>query len=275
MSKSKQNQPRQQADATNRDASAGTSRREQLRAQQLAEAKSARTRRIVTAAAIVVAVAIVVTVCVVLWQNHQTQKRQEELQSQADQIVPASANADQNGILVTGTASDATPLVQVYEDFQCPGCAQASAYVEPNLESLAEKGELRIEYHVLHGLDTSLGTTYSQKAAIAGSCAAEYGSFSDYATLVYANQPEQEGDGWTDEQLRETFAEQSGMTGQALTDFQACFDGNATSDFVDAMQNSRPDIVTATPSFVVNGQLVEFSTSDTEDQVLAKVQAVA
>ena len=258
MSKSKQDQPRPgkpQASNPQTPRAESTSRREALRAQQAAEAQRARTRRIITAIAAVLAVVIVAVVVVVLVQNQQRQRQEEGLRAQQGQVTPPSANEAGNGLVFNNsTQNTGKPLVEAYLDFQCPGCAQASALIDPLLEQLANSGEIQLTYHMLHGLDRGYPGNHSYRAALAATCADVQGAFPAYSKAVFASQPVREGDGWTDEQLRGTLAEQAGLSGQQLTDFQTCFDSRTTSDFVDAMQDQKPDYVTYTPFFAVNGQ---------------------
>ena len=157
MSKSKQDQPRPdkpQASNPQTPRAESTSRREALRAQQAAEAQRARTRRIITAVAAVLAVVIVAVVVVVLVQNQQRQQQEEGLRAQQGQVTPPSANEAGNGLVFNNsTQNTGKPLVEAYLDFQCPGCAHASALIDPLLEQLAKSGEIQLTYHILHGLD--------------------------------------------------------------------------------------------------------------------------
>ena len=287
MSKSKQNQPRTGGPAgqatsgkpgTPRSASA--SRREQLRAQQQAEAQRKRTIRIITAAAIVLAVLIVAVVVVVVAQNRKKDDpgSQPSSSSTAAQIVPPSANADKTGLVynTTDPAADA-PQVIVYMDYQCPGCAQASKLVEPKLAELADNGDILLTYHILHGLDAGYPGNNSFRAAIAATCADVQGVFPDYSTTVFAGQPATEGDGWSDKQLSEDYPKLVGLEGDALSAFQTCFTDQATSDFVTGMQDSLPSSVKATPTFTVNGNQWSPSSSDlaSSDAMLETIKQLA
>lgn len=265
MSKSKQNQPRpaDQSVDTAQKPSAGANRREQLRAQQAAEAQQARTRRIITAAAVALAVIIVAVVAVVLVQNAQRQKEQEGLHPTGSQIVPPIATADKTGLVYNdSTRNTGKPAVEVYLDYQCPGCANASQLVDPLLEQLADTGKIQLTYHILFGLDRGFPGNHSFRAALSATCSANEGVFPEYSKIIFANQPAREGDGWTDEQLRSTLPTQAGLSGDKLTAFQSCYDGRATSDFVNGMQDAKPDYITHTPFFAVNGKEMKLSNND-------------
>lgn len=255
----------------------GTSKRAQLAAQQAAEAAHKRTMRIVTVIGVVLALIIVSVVAVVLVQNHR--ENQTQNQAIAAQIVPMRANADQTGIVYKdSTANSDAPLVDAYLDYQCPGCAQASAVVDPLLEQLADNGDIQLVYHMLHGLDRNFPGNHSYRSAVAASCVAnlETDHFATYSKTIFANQPATEGDGYTDEQLTQTFAAQAGITGADQESLAACYTGQATKDFVNDVQDALPSIVTYTPSFVVNGKVLDISSMiSSTDALLAGINEAA
>ena len=164
----------------------------------------------------------------------------------------------------------------LYLDYQCPGCGQASVLIDPKLEALADRGEIELSYQMLHGLDNPYPGDHSLRAAIATTCSDQFGVFPEYSKIIFANQPAREGDGWTDEQLLE-WAGQAGISGADLDSFSQCYADRATSDFVLGMQQAKPELVKATPSFTVNGTLVTFSSADiaSEDAVLAAIERAA
>lgn len=244
----------------NTQPNAGTSKRAQLAAQQAAEAAHKRTMRIVTVIGVIIALVIISVVAVVLVQNHQENKTQA--QATGEQIVPIRANKAKDGIVYKdSTANSDAPLVDAYVDYQCPGCAQAAATVEPMLEQLADDGKIQLVYHTLYGLDRTFPGNHSYRAAIAATCVAnlENEHFSTYSHTIFANQPSHEGEGYTDDQLLKDFAAQAGITGADQETLAACYTGQATKDFVKDIQDRLPNYVKYTPSFVVNEQVLEIS----------------
>lgn len=254
----------------------GRSRREKLRARQQAEAASqARSRRIITVVAALVALLIVVTVVVVVVQKKQAEEQQQT--GNAEQLIPANVNAAGNAMVFPGNGDENDPLVTVYADYQCPGCGTASKSIDLLLEQLAEEGEIRLEYHMLHGLDRALGTDHSQRALLAATCAGVTDNFPAYNHQVFDNQPEREGDGWTDEQLTVDFPAAISMSPEDLTTFQTCYRTRQTLDFITTMQTTMPRYVESTPSFVVNDQVMQLTTAEwaDKDALLAKIMTYA
>lgn len=278
MSKSKKSQPRDQqqpASSSPRQDRAAASRREELRAQQAAQAQRARTVRIITAAAVALGVLIVAVVGVVLFQDYQRKQALKEQHGTGEQFTPPNANADGTGMVyAAGTAPADAPLIDVYLDFQCGGCAQASQQIDPKLEALARAGEINLTYHMLFGMDREPNGN-SFRANIGASCADQYGKFSEYQGQVFG-QVLNNQKLWNDTMLRDQFPTAAGITGDDLAGFQSCFDNKSTSEFVEAIQAARPDSVTQTPSFLVNGKLTDlWSASATEASLLQAIKAAA
>lgn len=267
MSKTDKNKPanRNQQNASQQPKSQGsaTSRREQLRLQREAEAKKDRQRKIGIIAAVVV-FAVVLAIIVGVLINTAVQKREGgSEQGIGKQITPPNANADRTGIIVAKDKWDETkPLVTIFEDPQCPGCATAAMTVNPMLESLAKKGEIRVEYQVLHGLDNFFKGKHSYRGTVAMVCADTVGNFSEYSLALYAAQPPREGDGWTDEQLTGELAAKAGLQGDNLSKFTTCYQERQTNDFVLRMQEKRPSYIQATPSYAIGGKVVRFTPAD-------------
>lgn len=247
-------------------------RREQLRRQQEAAAKQKRTMRMVGIAAAVVAF---VLLCVFGWviYNEMTKKPAE-----VQQLTPQIATADGNALKVAGDKADA-PLVTLYFDYQCPVCAQFESLFGDALEQGAKNGDWQLQTKTMTFMDRNLSNTASTRAALAATCSANTGHYPEYSRAVFANQAVKEvrgSEGYSDKLLRETLPGQVGITGQALTDFQACYDGKATQTFVDNMNKSAyADGVTGTPSLRVNGKDVDLSKVTDAASLRAAILAAA
>lgn len=152
------------------------------------------------------------------------------------------------------------PTVDIYQDYQCPNCGQFEKTYGPQITSLAETGKIRLDTHLLSFLDDNLRNDSSNRAANAAACADDAGVFLPYNAAVYAGQPAQEGDGYTDAQLT-SFAQQAGLTGTALSTWQKCYDGRTHNQYVESVQTqSTKDGVNSTPTIKVAGQVLNLST---------------
>jgi len=174
-----------------------------------------------------------------------------------------------------GTAADSAPVLQLWEDFQCPACGALENINGAGIESLAEAGDMQLVWRPTAFLDNNLGNTFSAQAINAWGCSIDAGKTVEYHSLIFANQPETEGDGWTTEQFI-GFAEESGITGVPLEQFNDCLTSgrylpwaaNSTQVFYDSQ-------VQGTPTGILNGTVVESATLADQTALEKLVQEAA
>jgi protein-disulfide isomerase len=167
--------------------------------------------------------------------------------------VVAPPGVDANLGIPIGTAT--SPVVDVYEDFQCPICGAVEQNVGALLEHLANDGQIRLVYHIMSFLDINLKNDSSVRAANATGCALAQGKFLEYHNEVFANQP-QEGVGYTDNELIQ-YARTVGVSD--MTAFQQCVADGTYDTWVNQMEiNSENAGVHATPTIKVNGTQVDW-----------------
>ncbi len=241
---------------------AGKNRRDRAAAARDAanagEKKRERTVRIVGAITVVVVVVGIIGVAVIA-------KNQS---GSSTDTAAATATEDPSAALPTGvlpsgegwaygvpysTAASTAPVLEIWEDFQCPACQAVEKANGAGIESLAEQGKIQLIWRPTTFLDKNLGNDSSARAVAAWGCAIDAGKAKEFHNTIYANPPATEGDGFTDEQLI-GFAEKSGVTGAALDTFKQCYTdrkyagwaSNSTAIFYSAK-------VAGTPYAVFNG----------------------
>jgi len=177
------------------------------------------------------------------------------------------------GILVNpATAKGNAPTLDVYEDFQCPSCAQLEKAMGPAMASMAKAGQVKLVVHVLSFLDANLKNDSSSRAANAAACAADARKYLEYHSAVFAAQPAQEGAGYTDAQLTEV-AKTAGITGTALTTWQKCTSSGQHAQYVTDVQTGAEKAgVFGTPTVKLNGKDIT-KTLTTGDALVAQVKA--
>lgn len=211
------------------------------KSRRLAAYEAAKRRRNILIAAVF---AVVVVVGIVVWASNRTS-------TDASAAAPAGV-IDDLGIPV-GTAI--SPVVDVYEDFQCPICKLLEENVGPTLLQLADTGQAQVVYHIMSFLDRNLSNDSSTRAANAAGCAQDQGVFPDYHSEVFANQPANEGDGFTDAQLI-SFGQNAGVPDMAA--FEACVTNQTYSDWVTQVERRGEDAqISGTPTVLVNGTRVD------------------
>jgi len=165
---------------------------------------------------------------------------------------PADAGAAPSGTIILGTPNQGHPVLDIYEDFQCPACAQVEKTFGPQVDALIASGQVEVRYHAMSFLDGMLRNDSSVRAANGGFCANEQGRFPAWHDTLFAlaNRPPREGDGWTDAQLT-AFAQQSGLD---VTAWSTCVASKKYAGAVsDANQLSIAAGVNATPTYKLNG----------------------
>lgn len=150
----------------------------------------------------------------------------------ASASVPADPNAPlPAGVLASdderaygvplGTAAADVPVLEIWEDFQCPACKSVEEANGAGIESLAESGTVQLVWRPSSFLDKNLGNDSSARATAAWGCAIDAGKAKEYHSTVFANQPEVEGTGYTTDQLI-GFGSEAGITGADLETFTQC-----------------------------------------------------
>jgi protein-disulfide isomerase len=227
--------------------------RERLAAERAAQAAAQKRRdRIMRIVLSVVVVALVVGIGVAVIVS-----RQNHVASNA--AAPAGVTATKG--YPTGTATK--PVLDIYEDFQCPNCRDFEAANRTAIQALATDGKAQVVYHTLTFLDADNTSNpaatqqSSTRAAIAGGCAQDQGKFLAMHDELYKNQPAKEGTGWTDAELV-ALGKAAGIPD--MTTFSQCLSQRTYAGFltqVSAEADSRQ--VTGTPTFFVNGKIVDTS----------------
>jgi len=194
----------------------------------------------------------------------------------ATQIKPPDLTSDASAIVANPAASSAPLVLDIHVDYQCPVCGAYEKFFGKTFDQLAESNQVEFRYHIRSFLDTNLHNDSSLRAGVAATCADTVGKFQAYHDAIFANQPS-EGTGYTDVQLRQTFAADAGITGADLTKFQTCYDQRQTQQVVQNMETINLNSgVNATPTFLINGKTLDLSkTPADEASVLAALKAAA
>jgi len=155
-----------------------------------------------------------------------------------------------------------------YSDFQCPYCARFSQLTEQQLmDTYVSTGQVYFEYR---SFGEFIGPE-STRSAEAAYCAGDQNKFWEMHDLLFANQNGENQGAFNDQRLT-TFAEKLGLE---MGTFNDCFTsgkylGQVKQDALDGAQVG----VKATPSFILNGKLIEgaqpFSAFQTEIEALLK-----
>ncbi|MET7428517.1 MULTISPECIES: DsbA family protein [Streptomyces] len=177
--------------------------------------------RRVLATAVAVAVAGVSAVgCDGRHQPDQSEGGRPDAPAKAVKAVPYTGPADvperlgNDGTTIT-VGDPAAPLtVHLYEDPRCPVCKEfETTGGAPQLREATVRREAKTQYTLASFLDGRLGGTGSRKAVNALRAALDMGKFAEYHDVLYAHQPAESVDGFTDVYLLKLAGRVPGLRG--------------------------------------------------------------
>ncbi|MFD5899388.1 DsbA family protein [Streptomyces sp. NPDC060366] len=177
-----------------------------------------------------------------------------------DADIPESLGADGTSIVVGDVGADTT--VRLFEDPRCPSSVELETQgAGAELNKLIQKGSVQVHYTVASFLDDKLGGNGSKKAANALRAALAEGKFVEYHQVLYAHQPDEAVDGFTDEFLLKMASRVEGLRGAG---FDAAVRTMQYEGFVTASEKAYEDSsATATPTLELSGvKLPEFEKGD-------------
>jgi protein-disulfide isomerase len=159
-----------------------------------------------------------------------------------------------------GTGAEVAPVLELWEDFQCPACGALEQVNGAGIAELAETGKVQLVWRPTHFLDANLGNDASSRAIAAWGCAIDAGRVREFHDLVYVNQPADEGLGYTQDQLV-SFGEQSGIAGSDLETFTTCVrEGTYRAWAANSNEEFQNAAIQGTPFGLLDGVVVENAT---------------
>ena len=132
-------------------------------------------------------------------------------QTDSSASIPASVSADRGYGVVFNDDLTGVPVIDIYEDFQCPVCAQFTQLNGPYIETLIAEKKATVVYHTLSFLGPE-----SVNAANAAACAADEGKFLDYHRLLMMNQKQENSGAWSNNFLA-SLGQTAGITSQKFS----------------------------------------------------------
>ena len=138
-------------------------------------------------------------------------------------VLPTGAEAVSGAVPVAPevTPKAGAPRLDIWEDFQCPSCAMTEQAGGEHILELARSGDVQVFWRVTTFLDDRFPGASSLRAAAAWGCAIDAGRGVEYHGQLFAQQPAQEGAGFSDAKLLR-IGRDSGITGADYTTFKTC-----------------------------------------------------
>lgn len=187
---------------------------------------------------IVIAVAVIGGIALTVMQSNPTA---------ASKVPSIASEADGYGLVFN---PNATPVIDVWEDPQCPACKAFETASGEFLNSLARDGRAKVVFHTM----TFIGEE-SVIAANAGACAADEGKYLEFHKALYDKQPSAENSGaWNDDAMIKLGAD-LGITSET---FKQCVRDRAYEDWTKTIaRNAAQKGVNQTPTLLFNNQQVD------------------
>jgi protein-disulfide isomerase len=179
-------------------------------------------------------------------------------------LAPASRTPD--GATVMSRTGVTRPVLEIFEDFQCPVCRAVEHIVGPTVERLAAEGRVKVVYwpfQLFRGPGGEPLASNSRRAANAALCAPA-DRWPAYRDTLFAHQPEEGVAGFEPARLV-AWGRQAGITGAG---FASCVAKMRKAAQVDAMTRyaTRTRGVDAAPAVFLDGRPL-----DLESQLLDAV----
>jgi protein-disulfide isomerase len=175
-------------------------------------------------------------------------------QTDSSASIPANVSADRGYGVVFNDDLTGVPVIDIYEDFQCPVCAQFTQLNGPYIESLIAEKKATVVYHTLSFLGPE-----SVNAANAAACAADEGKFLDYHRLLMMNQKQENSGAWSNNFLA-SLGQTAGITTQK---FSSCVNKGDYVGWVSNVAAAGANAnVNSTPTVFVNGKEIDRNASE-------------
>lgn len=237
--------------------------REKVRIQREQERKREQRRRQVMITLSVVGVVALIVAVVAIWQS--TRNRSEVY---AGELAPISRQAD--GDVVMAKAGVNAPVLDIYEDFQCPYCKTFEETSGDTVKRLAAEGKVKVVYHpiTLFGQEPLKGN--SLRAATALRCVPGGAPWVNLHDRLFAEQPAEGTTGFAIDDLV-AWGKEAGMTDAG---FESCVRGQqgAAEQLSYSSETMKADKVDGTPIVRLDGTDMgdrAFVAGDLEAAILA------
>ena len=194
--------------------------------------------------------AVVIGVAVVAWAlASQPQVATGTLLAPVAAVPAGQANGRTLG------SANAPVAVEIWSDFQCPGCRALATRIEPSIISqFVVPGYARLVYHdaAFQGRKVPSSWDESEQAAAGARCAADQGRFWEMHDWLFANWTGENQGGFAQARLRE-IAQSAELD---MTAYDACMAVGDKQKAVSAETDQAvTDGINQTPTILLNGTL--------------------
>ncbi|RKS74456.1 protein-disulfide isomerase [Actinomadura pelletieri DSM 43383] len=179
----------------------------------------------------------------------------------------APTTREQYGAVAMARPGVTTPVLDLYEDFQCPMCRTVETRVGGTIKRLAAEGRVKVVYRPFQLFQQDPLMSNSRRAANAAACL-PVDRWVRYHDRLFAEQPAEGDVGFTTENLIK-YAAELGVTDPA---FAACVHDAQRIDLVEkASAQAGRSGVDSTPYLALNGRKVDDDVLRSPDELTKAV----
>jgi protein-disulfide isomerase len=235
------------------------SARDKIKAQQAAQRAREKRRKTVT---YVTAGVVAVAAVGLGWWYAASISRSEEATG-----APITVQAD--GTAVMAKAGVTAPVVDIYEDFQCPACKELERVSGQTFKNLAAEGKAKVVFHPITIFSQDPMKSNSVRASNAARCVADGKQWLAFHDLLFKNQPSESEEGFKVDQLKQ-WGKEAGVTSP---DFDQCVTSNKNADahLAYSKKISTEQKLDHTPTVKLNGTEIDnqvlFSPAQLRDEI--------
>ncbi|MEV0619927.1 thioredoxin domain-containing protein [Nonomuraea sp. NPDC050404] len=237
------------------------SARDKIREQQAAQRARDQRKRVIT---YVTAGAVAVAAVGLGWWYAASISKSEEATAA---LAPVTVQAD--GTAVMAKSGVTAPVVDIYEDFQCPACKELERVSGQTFKNLAAEGKAKVVFHPITIFSQEPTKSNSVRAANAVRCTADGKQWLAMHDLLFDNQPSETVEGFKVDQLKQWGQE----AGADPATFDQCVTSqkNAEAHLAYSKKVSDEQKLTHTPTVKLNGTEIDnqvlFSPSQLRDEI--------
>jgi Protein-disulfide isomerase len=219
--------------------------REKIRAQREQELRREQRRRQVTITLSVIGVLVLIVGIVALWQS--TRNRSEVY---AGELAPISRTGQ--GDVVMAKPGVEKPVLDIYEDFQCPYCKLFEESSGDTVKRLAAEGKVKVVYHPITLFSNEPLKGNSLRAATALRCVPGGRPWMNLHDRLFAEQPAEGTVGFAVDQMV-AWGKEAGVTDPG---FEQCVRGqrDAAQQLTYSAETIKNDKVEGTPLVRLDGK---------------------
>jgi len=237
--------------------------RERLAEQRRLEAQRRKRNRTMAIIGGALAVIVIVVVGVVVVQHNRS--------SSADFTgKPAPIAKQSDGSVVMAKKGVTKPVLDIYEDFQCPICHEFEKRKSDTVKQLAAQGKAKVVYHpmtIFGDQGASKNAHDNSVRALNASMAAPDGKWLAFHDKLYANQPDETQAGGFPLKSLVTWGKQAGITDPSFAKAVRTMSYESTAE-----QNTQKILksgIQGTPNIKVNGKELELKSLMNSQDALA------